>query len=317
MINNEIIEKYRKNIPLELQKTNQWLLYKSIKEIDKNGVLKTKKLPYSAITLSAKNWNKKENWISFDDAINVLEKHSFNGLSFILTKDDPYICIDLDKSINYDIKPLAKDILKRFSGTYIELSQSKNGLHIFIKGEVESNINNGEHKIEIYDSNKCISLTGNIDSKFFDKSNSILEFNKDINELYSIYAPKKSIRESICKFKNENSNYIPSVNTIIEVMKKYNNQAFSLFNGTYSSGDPSRDDFRLLLFLNSFTHGNANLMKEIFLQSALNRIGDKSKRSNENSYLRYLDLSIEKAISKGNNNYWDYSYYKKGGTCLE
>lgn len=43
-----------------------------------------------------------------------------------------------------------------------------------------------------------------------------------------------------------------------------------------------------MLLLNSYTHGNEMLMKDIFLKSVLNRIDDKSKRKNEEAYIRSL-----------------------------
>lgn len=101
-------------------------------------------------------------------------------------------------------------------------------------------------------------------------------------------------------------------------MCMYNAKAKALFEGSYTSGDASKDDFGLLLFLNSFTHGNAKMMKEIFLQSALNRNDDRSKRRTEKGYLKYLEDSISKAIQGGNKRYWDYNYQRsKGGYSLE
>ena len=60
-----------------------------------------------------------------------------------------------------------------------------------------------------------------------------------------------------------------------------------------------------------FTHGNADLMLEIFLQSALNRMGDMSKRKTETAYIKYLNQSIQRAQKVGETNYWDYNYHRK------
>lgn len=67
-----------------------------------------------------------------------------------------------------------------------------------------------------------------------------------------------------------------------------------------------------MLLLNSYTHGNEMLMKDIFLKSVLNRIDDKSKRKNEEAYIRYLEDSIKKAICYGSQRYWNYNYHRKG-----
>ena len=97
----------------------------------------------------------------------------------------------------------------------------------------------------------------------------------------------------------------------LETMCKHNRKAKGLFEGTISSGDASKDDFLLLLLLNSYTHGDEALMEEIFLMSALNRSDDRSKRKNEAAYIRYLEDSIKKATQYANQRYWDYNYHRK------
>ena len=52
-------------------------------------------------------------------------------------------------------------------------------------------------------------------------------------------------------------------------------------------------------------------MLEIFLRSALNRMGDMSKRKTEAAYIKYLNQSIKKTQEVGRNNYWDYNYHRK------
>ena len=140
--------------------------------------------------------------------------------------------------------------------------------------------------------------------------NNIIYKQKEIDKCYERFAPKKSIREQIKAYQSDN-NLLPDAPKIIETMYKYNAKARGLFDGTITSGDSSKNDFLLLLLLNSYTHGNAVLMKDIFLKSALNRIGDKSKRKNEAAYIRYLEDSIKKAIQYGNQRYWDYNYHRK------
>ncbi|RKW35038.1 MAG: DNA primase, partial [Lachnospiraceae bacterium] len=104
---------------------------------------------------------------------------------------------------------------------------------------------------------------------------------------------------------------VPDIEGILKAMYMTNRKGRELFRGEYSTGDASKDDFQLLLILNSFTHGNADLMLEIFLQSALNRMGDMSKRKTETAYIKYLNQSIQRAQEVGGNNYWDYNYHRK------
>ena len=213
-------------------------------------------------------------------------------MSFVLSKDDPFLCIDLD-NVSCDMR---EKFCRNFQDTYIEISQSGKGLHIFAKGEIADNFNNQIEKVEMYQNNRCIAMTGNSIDRI---SNNIIDKQREIDRYYECFAPKKSVREQIRASQSDNDT-LPDIPKIIETMCKHNRKAKGLFEGTIASGDASKDDFLLLLLLNSYTHGDEALMKEIFLMSALNRSYDRSKRKNEAAYIRYLEDSIKKAIQYGN-----------------
>ena len=310
MMNKEI---YLRNIPAELREYKQWLWFKKIRKQDLKGKEKILKLPVSPITLKSDDWNNKEQWGDFETAVNNLESSGCDGLSFVLSRDDPFVCIDLDNVDNKKQDMFIND----FNGTYVEISQSGMGIHIFTKGEIEKNFNNQLEKVEMYQENRCIAMTGNIYKLNDFVAEKVLLKQKELDKYCKLFSPKRSVREIIRKYQ-EAAECVPDSNTVIETMCRYNARARALFEGSYTSGDASKDDFSLLLFLNSFTHGNAEMMKEIFLKSALNRIGDRSKRRTEKGYLKYLEDSISKAIQGGNKRYWDYNYHRsKGGYSFE
>ncbi|EMD17084.1 hypothetical protein HMPREF9943_00647 [Eggerthia catenaformis OT 569 = DSM 20559] len=309
MINKE---NYLRNIPIELRQYKQWLWFKKIRRVDLKGKEKILKLPVSPITLKSSNWNNKENWADFETAVNNIESSGCDGLSFVLSRDDPFVCIDLDNVEENILKMFQTD----FSDTYKEISQSGKGIHIFVRGQIEKNFNNQIEKVEMYQENRCIAMTG--DTHKFENSGvgKVISKQSELDKYYKLFAPKDSIRKKILTYQRSNS--VSETDKVIETMCRYNARARALFEGSYTSGDTSKDDFSLLLFLNSFTHGNAEMMKELFLKSALNRIGDRSKRRTEKGYLKYLEDSISKAIQGGNKRYWDYNYHRsKGGYSLE
>lgn len=296
-------EQYKQNIPMELRRYKQWLWFKKIRRVDLKGKEKILKLPVSPITLKSSDWNNKENWADFETAVNNIDGSDSDGLSFVLSIDDPFICIDLD-NVSRDKR---ERFFRDFQDTYIETSQSGKGLHIFAKGGIDKNFNNQVEKVEMYQNNRCIAMTGNsVDGT----SNNIIDEQSEIDRYYERFAPKKSVGEQIRAHQSDNDT-LSDVSTIIETMCKHNRKAKGLFEGTISSGDASKDDFLLLLLLNGYTHGDEALMKEIFLMSALNRSDDRSKRKNEAAYIRYLEDSIKKAIQYGNQRYWDYNYHRK------
>lgn len=297
------IEKYKQNIPMELREYKQWLWFKIYHNEDKNVKIKTAKIPVSPITCESDEWNKEVNWADFETTVNNLESSGCEGLSFVLSNDDPFLCIDLD-NVPYDMREM---FCKDFHDTYIETSQSGKGLHIFTKGKIADNFNNQIEKVEMYQENRCIAMTRN---RIDGTPNKVAYKQNKIDKYYERFANKKSIREEIRAYEVI-GNIVPDISTIIETMCRYNARAKELFEGSSSSGDDSKDDFSLLLFLNSYTHGNEALMKEIFLMSALNRSDDRSKRKNESAYIRYLEDSIKKAIQYGNQKYWDYNYHRK------
>ncbi len=281
-------EKYKQNIPMELREYKQWLWFKKIRKMDLKGREKTLKIPVSPITLKSSDWNNKENWADFETAVNNIESSGSDGLSFVLIMDDPFLCIDLD-NVSRDMR---ERFFRDFQDTYIETSQSGKGLHIFAKGGIDKNFNNQVEKVGMYQNNRCIAMTGNsVDGT----SNNIIDKQSEIDKYYECFAPKKSVREQIRVYQSDN-NTLPDVTTITETMCKHNRKAKGLFEGTISSGDASKDDFLLLLLLNSYTHGDEALMKEIFLLSALNRSDDRSKRKNEAAYIKYLEDSIKKRL---------------------
>ena len=309
MINKE---NYLQNIPVELREYKQWLWFKKIRKKDLKGKEKILKIPVSPITFKSDDWNNKEQWADFETAVNNIESSGCDGLSFVLSKDDPFVCIDLDDVQENMLKMFQAD----FSDTYKEISQSGKGIHIFVKGKIEKNFNNQLEKVEMYQENRCIAMTG--DTHKFENSGvgKVISKQSKLDKYYRLFAPKDSIRKKILTYQRSNS--VPETDKVIEIMCMYNAKAKALFEGSYTSGDASKDDFGLILFLNSFTHGNAEMMKEIFLQSALNRIDDRSKRRTEEGYLRYLDESIKKAVQGGNKLYWNYNYHRdRGGYALE
>ena len=297
------IEQYKRNIPMELRAYKQWMCFKKIRRLDLKGNEKIIKLPVSPITLKSNGWNKEENWADVETAVKNIESCGCDGLSFVLSKDDPFLCIDLD-DVSYNRKRM---FFRDLQDTYVETSQSGHGLHIFAKAEITDNFNNQVEKVVMYHANRCIAMTGN--RVVFSKRN-IADKQSEIDKYYELFAPKMSIREQLKTYQRIDD-VVPDVSVIIKTMCKYNSKAKELFEGSYSSGDASKDDFALLLFLNSYTHGNEILMKEIFLRSALNRSEDRSKRKNERAYIRYLEESIKKAIQCGNQRYWNYNYHRK------
>lgn len=84
------------------------------------------------------------------------------GMGFVLTSQDRIVCIDLDHALHGGVlAPWARRIVESAPGTYIEVSPSGTGLHIWGYGTVGRGrrMRHGESSVEVYDRGRYITVT--------------------------------------------------------------------------------------------------------------------------------------------------------------
>lgn len=143
------------NIPKELIEHDQWVAWKYE---ERNG--KVTKPPYDPKTGKRASHNDPSTWGTFKDAVKALDK-GFDGIGFVFTENDPFCGIDLDDcrdSTSGKIATWALKIIKKFD-SYTEVSPSKTGLKIFIKGRLPGGGIKTKH-IEVYDKLRFFTVTG-------------------------------------------------------------------------------------------------------------------------------------------------------------
>mgnify|MGYP000936728465 FL=1 len=146
----------------------------------KTGKQKITKIPYSADKnkhYGAAKWHKPETRIPYEQAKKIakfLQSHIKGpiGKGVVLDKEFGLVCIDVDDCRYPDtgkIEEWAQDIMelvKEAGGTYIELSPSGTGFHIWGRGRlpndrgIKRTMNNG-HDIELYSNDHYITVTKN------------------------------------------------------------------------------------------------------------------------------------------------------------
>jgi hypothetical protein len=148
------------NIPDELKEHYQWVCWRYEKQNEK--LTKVPIAPFSgqkASTTDPMSWN------SFENASKYTAKNNVAGIGFVFTDEDPYCGIDLDACRNLEtakISDLAQEIIQRFD-SYTEISPSGEGVHIIIKGKLpERGRKNPALGIEVYDSKRYFTITGNV-----------------------------------------------------------------------------------------------------------------------------------------------------------
>jgi len=115
-------------------------------------------------------------------------------VGFVFTDADPFCGIDLDhcRDNGGTIAPAALDWIKRF-GSYVEISPSGTGVHIFIKAKL-SGTGRRIGKVEMYDSGRYFTITG---TRVLETPLAILN-RQDVleqlsTELFPIQPPKPSV----------------------------------------------------------------------------------------------------------------------------
>lgn len=142
------------NIPDELKKLPQWVLWRAAKTADG----KDTKMPYTPDGSLASPSNP-GTWSTFDEVIEALP--DFDGINFVITKASGIIGIDVDDARVDGVwnEDMLQDVKSLCS--YTEISPSGNGLRAFVKGQKEGDTCHiGQY--EMYDNNKFLSVTGNI-----------------------------------------------------------------------------------------------------------------------------------------------------------
>jgi len=169
------------DIPDEMKAYPQWVMWR-YEETDGE---KPTKVPYNANNGKHANVNVPGTWCSFDQATHTLANlpQFYSGIGFVLTKDDPYLFIDLDAPKSDDqaeinsVMDRQRTVYEEFD-SYAELSPSGKGLHIIVKGDIPSG--RKRSSIEIYSAQRFMTMTGNVY-----RPTPIREYNELINSLWA------------------------------------------------------------------------------------------------------------------------------------
>lgn len=136
-------------IPAEMRRRRQWVRHTG------------RKVPLSVVAgkVTAASSTVPETWASYRTAV---RSSAGTGIGFVLSAEDRLVCIDLDHAIEAgQLMPWAREIVDRLPETYIEVSPSGRGIHVWGYGEVGRGrrIRCGEVAVELYDRDRYICMT--------------------------------------------------------------------------------------------------------------------------------------------------------------
>lgn len=154
-------------IPAEMVSSDRWLRWK---KVNRNG--KTTKRPLTIQGASGSSTDS-STWASFTEA---KASKIGDGIGFALGHGIG--CIDLDDCISDGVVAgWARSILDKCPGTFIEVSQSGTGLHIFglLPEGAGRNIRRNGTAVEFYSTGRYIAVTGN---KFEDSPTALADLSE-------------------------------------------------------------------------------------------------------------------------------------------
>lgn len=291
----KILQVNTENVPTEMAHLEQWVLWRAekLKDKDEYG-----KVPYQLIEIPASSVNP-SSWSSFDKTIQKLD--DYDGVGFVLTKEDDYICLDLD-DIHIDretYKPLtdiAKEVMEM---TWWEVSPSGTGVHAYFKGTLPDEVkrkNKSEH-LELYSHSRFMTFTGVNDGI----TKEISSDQSYIDSLVERYFKHEVITNDTINYDITPANL--EDNEVIQLMAKSKNadKLSKLMSGGWREifESQSEADLSLLNALAFYTQKNIVQMDRIFRDSDLMR----PKWDELRGAKTYGQISIEKAIADCKNVY--------------
>ena len=287
----------------ELRNFSQWVVYRIVADEHKG---KSDKLPLNPRDGTNAKANDAHTWGTYEEALWYALDHGLRGnaggIGFEFANG--YAGIDLDDVFlaGGTLKPFADEVV-RMMDSYTEYSPSGKGLHILFKLNVPllefgSRRRNDELGIEMYDSRRYFTITGNI----YGEAKPIAERTETARKIYGKYlskpdnANKDSLRSSEIIRENEAD---ISDDELLDIMfnSQHGEKIRSLFNGDISNygDDDSRADLALCSYLAFWTNNDISRMDNLFRQSALMR----SKWDEKHGSQTYGAMTISKALIAG------------------
>ena len=277
-------------IPEALRSYKQWIVWKWVW----NGK-KWDKPPFKADGTGNASSTDPNTWTTFNVALAAYQAGDFDGIGFVLTENDPFTMVDLDKCTD---ELWAVDMMSALD-SYTEGTPSGDGYHVIseaTKPETMGSKSKDFHssRVEVYSSGRYMTMTGNHIADYpltIEKRQIQLE--TTCKALFRKQEKPKA-RTSTAQAANLNDH------ELLERMFSACKGSEGLYRGNQSD-DASADDLALCNHLAFMTGGDAARMDAFFRTSGLMR--DKWDERHRSDGTTYGQMTIEKAIAGTKNTY--------------
>lgn len=214
-------------------------------------------------------------WVTYDEALNS----KYPAMGMLLTAEDPYVVIDLDKSANKEDNEFARKVLNSFD-SYAEFSASGQGVHIILRGKTEAGRRKGN--VEVYSQERYIICTG---KKI--KDTSINEGGQTLAKLRAALIPSDN-PDTLPVLQNQDSKESDSQVLLRMFSAKNGETVKALYNTEPKAGDDwSKLDSQLAQHISFFTKNHEQAIR-LFQGSKLWRgKGSQNKKTGYETDVKY------------------------------
>ncbi len=288
------------NIPQELKDLPQWVNWKLITK--KEGGKPTKP-PYHPNGRLAES-NNPQTWCHFLPVKAAANK--FDGIGFVLTKDDPFVGLDFDNcrcpafdNIDAEIAgrlnmvlPHVADHIRKLN-SYTEVSPSGKGIRILLKGNLSKD-GNKKGGIEAYQSGRYVTITGHAIDGF---PLTIEPRQMEVEAFYkAVFGTTEKLPESERTVRTDTSTGEWKERLERAFKSKNGADILRLYSGDHSAHpSQSEADLSLCSHLAFWFNGDAATIDSAFRSSGLYR--DKWDEKHYGNGLTYGEAAIQKAIA--------------------
>jgi primase-polymerase (primpol)-like protein len=283
------------DIPEELRRLPNWVVWRLEKRVDTHGVVSKTKVPYNARSGKYAKSNDPSTWSSFDEALAAFERGGYDGPGFCLTS--PYVGIDLDGCHDPGgvIEPWAEEIIRELD-SYSELSPSGTGVRVIVKGDLPDGGRQKEfgdrphHGIGLYDAarGRYLTMTG----ERIGGNGTIAERTAELHRIHARLFPPQAKAKGKAQAEAGPAD-VPDDDLIERARNAKDKGKFDrLWDGQWESDYPSQSeaDLALCAKLAFWTGCDAPRMDTLFRRSSLMR--EKWERGD------YRKATIAKAIKQ-------------------
>jgi len=278
--------------PCALTALPHWLCWRYEKDPKSE---KDRKVPYNPKTGKRASSTNPNQWANFDTAQEAHQQYMYNGLGFVFTREAGIVGVDVDHCIDPDtgaLNEIVTAILAKVPATYIELSPSGTGLHIFLRGTMPEKGNKNEKSgVEMYAHSRFFTMTG---KRYGDCPMEIAEDNGALAWIHATYiiVPRKAK-----KVKKKAGEPLSDEEILEKARSAANGPAFAvLWEGRWQENYASQSeaDMALCCKLAFWSGKNREQVDRLFRQSGLLR--EKWDERHHASGATYGEETITRAL---------------------